>query len=337
MTTVLFALLVFSGNSAYSAETPYSPSTSTSGAATSQERAILWNKGVNAFNSKDYETAATLLQRYVDRYPGQPNYLQAHEYLGRAWLRLNKPRRAIPILKYYIEGAGESDAAIEMKLHLAEAYFDSFRFEEALMTVVEILVRNEKKALPAAIYLRSILIKVWSQIELGQMERAIQSLASYQKESEHLQGMDDIKALGKRVEVELKLRQCEKSTDTSPKGEVEVKNLLEKRSQCLLESLILFNDGLSFQNRYWTEKMRLAIHRGFYSYFQSCQDPPPGLGKKTEKQKAQYRKELIALLNKDCRVTKVKALELLDSWEPKAPAAVKDQIGELQNFLKNGL
>src|SRR4051794_1002187 len=92
------------------------------GPVSQEEAATLWREGEKALEGSRFEDSLNYLLRYVDRYPGSPNYLKANFYLGKTLIELGKPDQALPYLKNYLNGTGNNRDAGQGRLWLGHAY-----------------------------------------------------------------------------------------------------------------------------------------------------------------------------------------------------------------------
>jgi tetratricopeptide (TPR) repeat protein len=109
-----------------------------SGPTSEEEAAILWKDGEAAFKAEDYTKAITLLQRLIDRYPGHPGYLEAHRYVGRAYLFTHQADKSVKPFEYYIGATGDRNLALRTRIWLAEAFMELGKNHEAFLSAQEV-------------------------------------------------------------------------------------------------------------------------------------------------------------------------------------------------------
>src|SRR5690242_7776993 len=109
-----------------------------SGPISDEEATTLWQEGEAALSSSRFEDAVNSFQRYVDRYPGSPNYLKAHVFLGGALMDLGKPGQDIPLITNYLTSTSNNTDSARRRLSIGHAYFELKKLKEAYLTSLKI-------------------------------------------------------------------------------------------------------------------------------------------------------------------------------------------------------
>lgn len=314
---------------------PNAPSSS-SGPTSAEEADVLWREGNKAVEEKKWNEALISLERLVHRYPASPRWIEAHLWLGKILLNTGTPHKAITPLKTYVNAVGTTDEGIQGKLLLGEAFLNSRKFSEAFLIALELL--SSKKDRFAA-----LLLKTNALIGLNQDDRAILTLTSIKSdlskiepESTNPLTLAPIKAQTAWLDLKLKTRYCARfpKKDT-PSDESQTRKSFDHRGTCLLEASLLYFETLKEKNSHFSEQATHELKNSFQDFKSACKNPPPPLGKRTPKETAVYRKELIHLLNTDCQKTTLQAIDLLNSLKGKLPSEQVQWIDQVNKILSS--
>lgn len=296
----------------------------TSSGPTSQEEGdILWKDGEAAFKNEDYTKAITLLQRLVDRYPGHNGYLEAHRYVGRAYLFTHQAEKSIAPFEYYITATGDRNLALRTRIWLAEAYIELGKFHEALLSAQEV----EKAQAPAPeLFAEAELIKARTLLNLNEDERAEKVYDSV-REKMIIQSDMELKSQAELINLELKVRECKKLPPKNGKklDELEVRRLFAQRALCLQEALVqtknVLDPALQAKNSLTSINAFKAVLRGFTDYNVALKNPPPSpkAKKQDATQNKQYKAELVDILEQDRVKTYRDATNTVSSWQKTDP------------------
>src|SRR6185503_8443941 len=88
-----------------------------------------------------------------------------------------------------------------------------------------------------------------------------------------------------------------------------------RRADCLNEGLLLFRSAMESGDAVASKKSAHALEEGFSRYWKVCLNPPDPPGKRSRKELAQYKAELVSVLREDCKAKTVASVGLLDSWK----------------------
>ena len=115
------------------------------GSTSTAEASLLWEQGQKAFQSESYQEAVNQLKRLIDRYPGVKGFTEAHYLLGSSFIELKRPKEALHPLRYYVSANGKTEAGLNGRVKLAEAYLMLKKFNEAYLTAGEIVSARATK------------------------------------------------------------------------------------------------------------------------------------------------------------------------------------------------
>ena len=120
-----------------------------------------------------------------------------------------------------------------------------------------------------------------------------------------LNASPEVQAHAAWIDLQLKLRQCEKFPTRGRLEEDEVRSQLERKGVCLNEGAVIFRAILETSSARFSELASQALTRGYTAYENNCANPPsppalPAGKKRTAEQTLQYRAELSDRLAQDC-------------------------------------
>jgi len=305
------------------------------GPTSKKEAVFLWEQGSAAFQQGDWKEAIRLLQRLTDRYPGTKGYLNSHYHLGRAYYETRQYSKAIKKLRYYIEAQGLTVKAYEAKVLLANAYLMARKKTEALLLAREVIENKHGVTLPHVLLVQALLVKGWALIQFNNDNQATEALDSIRIELRSVTGHLSLQSGVFRLELELKLRQCQSLVAATRISESQVIELLKERSICLLEGLVLFRKVVKTGNQPSSMVAENAIISGIQDYRNKIFSPPPPPQKLSRIQKKRYRDELVNFLLDDFELFRDKAVQLLNTWETefKSQSGNKKHFQSVQSFL----
>jgi len=320
----------------------------TSTGPTSQEEAdVLWNDGKSAYDAEEFAKAIPLFQRLVDRYPGFSGYLEAHRYLGRAYLFNDQAKMSIPPLRYYITATADRELSIRARIWLAEANLAMGKPHEAFLSSIEI---EKSPSADPQTFAEGEIMKAHTLIALKEDERA-QKVLDAVKQKPIVDTDPVLKGQAAQVELQLKIRDCGKPITQSSKGgpesgmdELKVQDAYSRRAICLQEALVLVRHAVDSagtgKDLMTLKQAQGEILRGFIAYNHAIQNPPLAAhhASQTTLQKKQYKDELVDHLQGDLRRTYQEATASLTTWKKEATAlsipVYEDLIQKLQTLSK---
>jgi TolA-binding protein len=342
---------------------PQAIAADTSTGPTSPEEAdVLWNDGKAAFDAGDYTKAITHLQRLVDRYPGSSGYLEAHRYLGRAYLFNDQAKESIPAFRYYISATASRDLSVRARIWLAEAYLATGNPQEAYLSSLEI---EKSPIADPQTFAEGELMKAQVLIALKKHDKA-QTVLDSVKQKPILQTDPVLIGQAAHVELQLKIHNCEKpitpqegpQTKLSGKAraarpasgraggmdELKVQDAYSRRAVCLQEALVLVRHVIDAagtgKDLMTLNEAQSEILGGFAQYNRSILTPPPAVhaSSQTAQQKKQYRAELVDRLQIDRQKTYDEANTSLMDWKkqasPTSAPAYDQLVQKLQTLSK---
>jgi TolA-binding protein len=316
----------------------------TSTGPTSQEEAnVLWNDGKAAYDAEEFAKAIPLFQRLVDRYPGFSGYLEAHRYLGRAYLFNDQAKLSIPPLRYYITATADRELSLRARIWLAEANLATGNPHEAFLSSIEI---EKSPSADPQTFAEGEIMKAHTLIALKEDERA-QKVLDAVKQKPIVDTDPVLKGQAAQVELQLKIHDCEKPITPSPKvglDELKVQDAYSRRAICLQEALLLVRHAVDAagtgKDLMTLKQAQGEILRGFIAYNHAIQNPPLAAhnASQTTLQKNQYKAELVDHLRGDQRRTYQEATASLTTWKKEATAlsipVYDDLIQKLQTLWK---
>jgi TolA-binding protein len=324
------------------------------GPTSPEEASVLWNDGKSAFDAEDYAKSIPLFQRLVDRYPGSSGYLEAHRFLGRAYLLNDRAKDSIDPLRYYISAASDRELSVRTRVWLAEAYLATDNPREAYLSSLEI---EKSPSADPQTFAEGELMKAQVLIALKQQEKA-QKVLDAVKQKPILQTDPLLIGQAAHVELQLKVHDCgkpvipqeetpnkasgKKGSATGPSGmdELKVQDAYARRAVCLQEALVLVRHVLDAsgtgKDLMTVNEAQSVILRGFEQYNRSILNPPPAVraSAQTAKQKKQYREELVDHLQIDRKKTYDEANTSLLEWKKEASAISAPAYDQLAQKLQ---
>lgn len=304
-------LVCLSLGSAVHAEMP-----SSTGPALSEEAKLTYEQGVSAFAAGQFENAIRELKRYVDRFPGHPNYIEAKRILGLSLMQVGKSKEAIVFLRDFVEVYKSRPEGLATQLVLGQALLNIGKNHEALLISDELVKAYKNKKASVAVYLDSLLLKSNCQLELRKDEMARRTLDAFEHEGKGVPGLDGSWSQYYHLRVVEKLRACEALTEAKTLREEIARKKFRERGVCLVETLKPFTDAVSLTHPdwTWTDRMTAALDSAFMRFQSGCASPPPPPGKRTERELAAYRSELAEVLKTDCREATTHAVPFLKAF-----------------------
>ncbi len=316
------------------------------GPTSDEEAKILWMEGTHAFQHQKMKEASYLLQRYVDRYPGYPHFIEAHLFLGQAYFELEKYEDAIRHLKGFIAAHPSSlgKKVIEAKLRLGKTYVAAHKYEEALILSTELDRLPRKASLSATELYESLLNKSNALLGLKHPDRATLVLDSIWDSIEGKADPSSSKNLSTQanlLRLKLKNINCSRLPSSGPLDESQLRNQLERRGLCLLEALLNYRKILQNDDPKASIIATELIENGFDEYARVCAAPAPishlVKGQRTQTEIRNYQNELRDLLTEDCKTKRKEALDLLNSWKgslsQEASYSLAQAAEHLEKFL----
>jgi tetratricopeptide (TPR) repeat protein len=303
---------------------------------TSQEEAqILWQDGQTSYAEARFQDTVNQLSRYVDRYPGNPGFLEAYFLLGRSYFELKRFKEALKTFQYYITSKGITPASAEANVWVGRSYLELGKFQEALQVSIEL---DQLQSLPPEIILWKLLIKSRALLSLGHEAKASNTINI----AEHEISETTSKALIGHIntlKLQAKTMSCARLKALAPLDETQALSLIERRGTCLLEALLTFNKILKTEDPTSAAEAATHLNKAFEAYKKACIHPPlpkPIHGHtRTFKEMKSYRAELAELLLKNYRENSLHAFTLLNSWKPPTTSPAYDSFLRVSSRLKN--
>jgi tetratricopeptide (TPR) repeat protein len=277
-------------------------SATSTGPVSEEEARVLREDGLDAYNHGRYRDALPLLRRYVDRYPGQPQYIEIKLALAGTFVALKQPREALAVLKGFADSLPRGDQQYGARLMAARAQLQAGQLQEALQSTQSLA---RETGLPPALQAANLLVQARALIALNEDARAEQSLASAIALSpggaSALQGAAE-------TGLDLKLRQCARLPGPPPLEEANARDQYARRGDCLLEGLLLvLKEPSPALEGHWIAAWR--------NYREAVRKPPPPPRlvprDRDARQKRTYARELALALMQDLRARARHAIELM--------------------------
>jgi tetratricopeptide (TPR) repeat protein len=287
------------------------------------EAQLLLKEGRAALRDARYQDAENYLKRLVDRYPGDQGYLEAHNLLGTALVRADKPKEAVPLLKDYISATGANPESAKARLLLGHAFLDLNQYEEAHLIALEIEIMEAKTKLTSDIKLEALLIKSRALLGLKHEARAINALEAAEKELSE-KNSAEVRGRAYVLHLQLKTLTCARFPSAGSLTEAQTKDQFERRGTCLLEAVLLFRKILESGDETSMENAVDQVSDSYHDYLHACGHPPASAlflnknkisnQKPSALQRKRYQSELTDVIVVDCRKKSNEAIDLLQSW-----------------------
>jgi tetratricopeptide (TPR) repeat protein len=302
---------------------------------TSQEEAqVLWREGQAAAESSKHQDAVNYLQRLVDRYPGTPGYLKAKYFLGRSYLELDQPKKALIPLKDFISGNGLNLDSAKARTLLGQTYLAVGRFHEAYLTSLELDQIENKIALTSDIILESLLVKAQALLGLKHDSRAVSALEAAEKKLTD-KNSPQIRGQTYNLKLKLKILHCSQFPGPSPLDEGQIRDQLDRRGTCILEALLLFQKVLATGDLRTAGIATTQINQAYTSYYQSCKTPKITPRTATPLEQKRFQAELADRLTQDFKKKSNLSIEFLSSWKAQLPLSAVGAITQVSKNLKD--
>lgn len=306
------------------------------GPTSEEESIVLWGEGDLAVQQSKFSDAIPYLQRLIDRYPGTRNYLQAHLLLGRSYFETKRCEEAVPPLKYFISANGMNPSSAKARLWLGQCYLELKKFHESDLTTRELDQMDKKLKLSSDIILENLLIKSQALFGLRYENPATAALESALRQ---LTAANSALVRGKAFNLQLRYKflVCSRFPSSGPLDETQIRDQLDRRGTCLLETLLVFKNILDTKD---AAAVKLAVdqtERAFTEYQKICSAPPlpPQIQKsKVALQKKRFRVELADRLILDFRNKTALAQEMIGNWKPKLSQQMREPAYEISKTLK---
>ena len=308
------------------AEVPQKRSSSF-GVRSQQEAKLLWKDGRKAFELGQLQKAASLFQRLVDRYPGNPGYLEAHYLLGKTYFLSSNCKDAVPPLSHYIGAHTYTPQSLDSRLLLARCKLLDHKYEEALLISEEVLKNKDKigSALDPVTLTSFWLLKIESLHRNGQNKNASLLLESLLPELE-TQSPKPLLAHGKLLEMRLKLDACVTLNAKVKISEATTRQRMGEWGECLNEATVLFYAVVQNGEPTTIDLATTEITQSFRNYITQCQKPPKPLAKLTKIEFNRYRSELSDILIQDSKLHLANTLALTRAWKNRFDGSKKEKI-----------
>lgn len=356
--TLLLAISLNTMSSPFShAEVPTS-----SGPRSVEEAQTLWESGKKAVLQSDWNETIRLLQRLVDRYPGQAGYLDAHYFLGKAYWHTQRASKSILPLKHYIAATQKSAREIPLttlqaKLLLARSFLSLKKSHECYLLTqeiersFEIPPQNSTSELPLSskslnlIQAEALLIRAQS---LFQTHKRIRSEKTLDYAETLLNKIDTsldsslqnyyFTLRGEAIwfAVKLKLSHCAEFPSKKALPEAQAKHQLERKGQCLLEALNLLQNALPLPSHPTLQETTDLIDTHFQAYWNHCNHPPAPVKIMNDTDQKHYQKELAEMLRTECKTVFKNARSFLETWKAidKIELNTQNTLQQLSNKLR---
>lgn len=238
------------------------------------EASFLWQKGKQAFEKTDYQSSFFFLKRFVSQYPKNKSSPHARLLLGRALLKLKKKQEALETLKYFTSPTQNATEYREGKLELASTYLELSKFQEALLTTLEIEQEHIEPKQPS-LELRSFLIQSKALLGLGRVMQAKEALALAKKQLPQSTPLLESWILEQELELILTDYQSSQKLWKKLKDENQRLNQLDQQGNELLKALTLFQKiALTINTKLPIEKnlkrISLRLIQNLDSYKSQC-------------------------------------------------------------------
>lgn len=295
-----------------------------------EEAMVLWEEGKASYQNGDYATAVNQLKRLTDRYPGEKGFLEAHLLLGLSYQEQGQFEHSLKPLRYFHHADQKTDQGLKASLALSRAYCNTRRFSECLLLANESLTRSQSSLQRA----EALVLKSTSLLGLQDEVRAEQSLETFKKAATADSDIVRFAAEAGAVEMELKVRSCNKLASRAPLDEILVQAQYKSRGQCLQEAFNLLRQHVEkTSGEAWHLKARDSLRQGIEKYSQVAWSPPRPPGKRTGEQLKLYSAELSQWMKRERQVFQKQLVNLAEEWKKSAPAAADRYVSPLVSAI----
>jgi len=351
-----FLLLAISSSISLSHSMAASSTMSSYGPTSLSEAKLLWEDGTKALEEaqlaelqsdqplqkeraqKQYKEAASFLQRYVDRYPGSPHYLESHLYLGQAYLGLHQANKAAVALKYCVYSSNvEPFMNLKSRLSLAQANLElgQYALAETVTNEASALIQNHSE-LPTVLVQRISLLRAEALLQLGQFElshRLLQNTLDQLNTLPSSPPATELKAEAYLLQMKYRLKECSllphvAATQIANQASIEEGQILDqmnRRGTCLLEALLPYRKELELNIFPIAQKASETLQKNLHAYAQTCRAPSASwfVSKKA-------RNEITDVLIDRCHTQLMLGFEFLQSWKLTLPQRMQDLITSIE-------
>ena len=319
----------------YGSVHPCSAAPTSLGPTSPEEAEILWRDGQRASQESRHQDTINQLGRYVDRYPGEPGFLEAHFILGKAYFELKRTPEALKTFQYYVHSKGMTPAAAEARVWMGRSYLLLGKNHEALQVSLEL--EQIQAQLPPEITLWKLLIQARAYVNMKN-ETSARNAVEVAEHEISATTPPNLKGQIYALKLQVKAMSCAHLQSSVPLDETQALSLMDRRGTCMLETLLIFNKALKTENPPAVTEAAVHLNRAFEAYRIACHRAPPPKPiadhKRTPEEFKSYRDELGDLLSKNYRGNSLQALELLNSWKPPAGSPVFDSYLLVSSYLK---
>lgn len=309
----------------------------TSTGPTSQEEAqFIWTEGKKAYSNSRFQEATQYLQRLLDRYPGDSHLGETTELLGISYFRLNQPQKAIPLLQATISVHGQDLGSQNVRLVLGKSYLSLKKFDEALLVIQEIQQAPKASTLSVDLISESTLIKGQALFAKNHLDRARLALLNLESDRTKINNPLLREQIG-LFKLQLELEACRLISKSGGLSELQVKHQVEKRTECLIETLSRSKSLFSAKNSDIQKSASIEIENAFRNLKLACLNPPSPDGshrkKRTRKELERYQAELAFLLKPLYKRAVAQAQDLLQTWKAGSPTEEGDLASSVVDAL----
>jgi len=295
-----------------------------------EEAEYLWDEGTSAFSASEWEKASQNFQRYISRYPGKPHFLKSHSLLGQSLLNRGEFAAAAKPLRYYADAVKENGEKVLARAYLSQAYLGLRKFHEAFLSAQEaekIFRKDTTLASQRELLVRTLIAKTQSLIGLGddlhEKLAVIASDGALQVARET--SATDLQAQAWVNSLRLKTWQCGKLPNEKRLPEEQVKDQMDRRGTCLLESLKILQNVYQTQDSAGMLDANAIEKKQWELYFAAAEHPPnPTPLKPKDRNPTQlkrYFSELSSFLKLAAQKDAAQATELVKNWSLSGKAA----------------
>ena len=286
------------------------------GKTSEQEARYLLENSKRAYQDENYETAITQLKRYVDRYPGYPEYMEAKLLLGRSLMKFKKYEKAIPYLKDYLAiTPAIHPEAINARLDLGNAYLKVNKPHAAYLVSLELEKLQTQQSSTRLQRVDGLLLKGQASLDSHQLKRAHLVLNSMEKETQEATELSE-KGPVHDLKLKIKLYECRNLLNATQLNEQQVKDRYERHGLCLMEALNLYQSLFGFENTSLLEGSTQALKTAlqYYTNWASHPPTPARLKSKPQSQRLKYTSELKDMLYGERKKRLTEAHSSLTLW-----------------------
>ncbi len=277
------------------------------GVKSTEEAETLWREGQKSFREGNFLESARLIQRFIARYPSDPNFTEAHFLLGQSLQAMGEHHEALAPLRFYAEAFPVSEAGWNAKLKLAESYIGMKKYHQASALGAEVFKRTSVQghATNAEFSVHGLLTQSLAQAHLNHrvksqalLDSAVERIKIYYSEENlppavagHIQSTRTAVGILQCQEFKIRRRALD---------EGQTREFLRRHALCLVNAGTELKKTLEAKELYWINQATQNYTQAIQNFREECTQLPQPPGHRKPKQAQQFFNEIKEIQRKDC-------------------------------------